>query len=58
MTQTTEDSISRVLAERAPSVGAMLLEQVKASGPREAFRYLEGDRLGVADLDRDQGPRL
>ena len=30
MTQTTEDSISRVLAERAPSVGAMLLEQVKA----------------------------
>jgi long-chain acyl-CoA synthetase len=29
---------------RPASVGAMLLERVEKSGPREAFRYLEGDR--------------
>jgi long-chain acyl-CoA synthetase len=40
MTATQQDR----LAARPPSVGAMLLAQVKGSGPREAFRYLEGDR--------------
>ena len=44
MTQTTQDSIQQQLADRPPSVGAMLVEQVAASGPREAFRYLDGDR--------------
>ena len=29
---------------RPASVGAMLLEQVEASGPKEAFRYLDGER--------------
>ncbi|GAA2099352.1 AMP-dependent synthetase/ligase [Microlunatus panaciterrae] len=38
MTETLEER----LALRPPSVGAMLLEQVRASGPREAFRYLDG----------------
>jgi long-chain acyl-CoA synthetase len=33
-----------LLAKRPASVGAMLLEQVAASAPREAFRYLEDDR--------------
>jgi long-chain acyl-CoA synthetase len=32
------------LAMRPTSVGAMLLDQVKASGPREAFRYPENSR--------------
>lgn len=32
------------LARRPSSVGQMLLDQVAASGPREAFRYLDGDR--------------
>jgi long-chain acyl-CoA synthetase len=32
------------LAQRPPSVGAMMLDQVQASGSKEAFRYLEGDR--------------
>jgi long-chain acyl-CoA synthetase len=35
---------STVLAGRAPSVAAMLLRQVEASGPREALRYRDGDR--------------
>ena len=33
-----------ILAQRPASVGAALLEQVKASGDREAFRHLRGDR--------------
>ena len=37
-------SESSVLASRAPSVGAMLLRQVAASGPREALRHRVGDR--------------
>jgi long-chain acyl-CoA synthetase len=32
------------LARRAPSVGAMLVDQAKESGPREAYRFLEGSR--------------
>ncbi|MET1008277.1 MAG: long-chain fatty acid--CoA ligase [Propionibacteriaceae bacterium] len=32
------------LANRPASVGAMFLSQVEASGPREAYRFLEGDR--------------
>ncbi len=32
------------LADRPPSVGAMFLDQVAASGPREAYRFLQGDR--------------
>ena len=32
------------LSHRAPSVAAMLLEQVAASGSREAFRYRDDDR--------------
>jgi long-chain acyl-CoA synthetase len=35
---------STLLASRPSSVAGMLLNQVKASGPREALRYLEGDR--------------
>ena len=35
---------STLLASRPPSVASMLLNQVKASGPREALRHLEGDR--------------
>jgi long-chain acyl-CoA synthetase len=35
---------STVLAGRAPSVAAMLLRQVQASGPREALRHRDGDR--------------
>jgi long-chain acyl-CoA synthetase len=35
---------STVLAGRAPSVAAMLLRQVQASGPREALRYPDGER--------------
>jgi long-chain acyl-CoA synthetase len=35
---------STVLAGRAPSVAAMLLRQVQASGPREALRHPDGDR--------------
>ena len=33
-----------VLANRPSSVGAMLQDRVAASGPREAFRYLDGGR--------------
>lgn len=33
-----------VLANRPSSVGAMLQNRVAASGPREAFRYLDGKR--------------
>jgi long-chain acyl-CoA synthetase len=32
------------LAQRPASVGAMLLDQVQASGSKEAFRYLEDER--------------
>ena len=35
---------STVLAGRAPSVAAMLLRQVQASGPLEALRHRDGDR--------------
>jgi long-chain acyl-CoA synthetase len=35
---------SSILASRAPSVGAMLVRQEAASGPREALRHREGDR--------------
>ncbi|HYP44156.1 MAG TPA: long-chain fatty acid--CoA ligase [Propionibacteriaceae bacterium] len=51
MTQTPESpgttdlqGAAERLAARPPSVGAMLLEQTKTSGPREAYRYREGDR--------------
>ena len=44
MTQIADDSVAAQLADRPPSVGAMLLAQVKASGSREAFRYLDGER--------------
>jgi long-chain acyl-CoA synthetase len=44
MTQTAEDPAAAQLADRPPSVGAMLLAQVQASGPKEAFRYLDGER--------------
>jgi long-chain acyl-CoA synthetase len=40
MSETMEER----LAMRPTSVGAMLLDQVKASGPREAFRYPENGR--------------
>jgi long-chain acyl-CoA synthetase len=33
-----------VLQQRPPSVGAMFVEQVAASGDREAFRYVDGER--------------
>ena len=33
-----------LLANRPSSVGAMLQERVAASGPKEAFRYLDGER--------------
>ena len=33
-----------LLATRPPSVGAMLAQRAEASGPREAFRYLDGER--------------
>lgn len=35
---------STLLASRPSSVAGMLLKQVKASGPREALRHLQGDR--------------
>jgi len=35
---------STLLASRQPSVAAMLTDQVRASGTREALRYLDGDR--------------
>ena len=38
------DQAQDILAQRPTSVGAMLLEQVKASGDREAFRHKVGDR--------------
>ncbi len=44
MTQTTQDEVQRRLAERPPSVGAMLQQQVETSGGREAFRYRDGER--------------
>jgi long-chain acyl-CoA synthetase len=44
MTQTAQDSVEARLADRPTTVGRMLVEQVKASGPREAFRYLDGER--------------
>lgn len=36
--------MTSTLAQRPASVGAMLLDQVRSSGTREAFRYLEDDR--------------
>ncbi len=39
-----DETMTTALAQRPPSVGAMLLDQVQASASREAFRYLEGDR--------------
>ncbi|HEX8488835.1 MAG TPA: AMP-binding protein, partial [Propionibacteriaceae bacterium] len=45
MTETPEmAAVAERLAARPPSVGAMLVDQVEKSGPREAFRYREGDR--------------
>jgi long-chain acyl-CoA synthetase len=38
------DHAQDILAQRPASVGAVLLEQVKASGEREAFRHLQGGR--------------
>ncbi|GAB2595741.1 long-chain fatty acid--CoA ligase [Microlunatus antarcticus] len=38
------DRADDIVAQRATSVGAVLLEQVKASGDREAFRHLVGGR--------------
>ncbi len=38
------DTLAERLATRPPSVGAMLLDRVRASGPDEAFRYLDGSR--------------
>jgi long-chain acyl-CoA synthetase len=38
------ETMAERLATRPPSVGAMLLERVRASGPDEAFRYLDGSR--------------
>lgn len=40
MTDTMQDRI----AARPASVGAMLLDRVRLSGPDEAFRYLDGER--------------
>ncbi|HET9872873.1 MAG TPA: long-chain fatty acid--CoA ligase [Propionibacteriaceae bacterium] len=37
-------SVDERLAMRPVSVAAMLLDQVKASGPKEAFRYRENER--------------
>ena len=44
MTQTAQDPVAARLAERLPSVAGMLLAQVEASGSKEAFRYLDGER--------------
>ncbi len=38
------DTMAERLATRPASVGAMLLDRVRASGPDEAFRYLDGSR--------------
>ena len=38
------ETMSERLAARQPSVGAMLVDRVRASGPDEAFRYLDGSR--------------
>jgi long-chain acyl-CoA synthetase len=38
------ETMAERLATRPPSVGAMLLERVRASGPDEAFRHLDGNR--------------
>ena len=38
------DQANDIVAQRATSVGAVLLEQVKASGDREAFRHLRDGR--------------
>jgi long-chain acyl-CoA synthetase len=38
------ETVAERLATRPPSVGAMLLDRVRASGPDEAFRYLDGSR--------------
>jgi len=38
------DQANDIVAQRSASVGAVLLEQVKASGDREAFRHLEDGR--------------
>ncbi|MCW2811850.1 MAG: fadD [Friedmanniella sp.] len=40
----TAAGVEARLADRPASVAAMLLAQVEASGPKEAFRYLEGGR--------------
>ncbi len=39
-----DDVLVDVVENRPASVGAMLLEQVRASGEREAFRHRQGDR--------------
>jgi long-chain acyl-CoA synthetase len=38
------ETVAERLATRPPSVGAMLLDRVRESGPDEAFRYLDGSR--------------
>ncbi len=38
------DTLDARLRDRHPSVGAMFLDQVQKSGPREAYRYLKGER--------------
>lgn len=54
------DKVAERLAARPKSVGEMLLAQVAASGPREAYRYLDGpagDRRWVSltwDQAKDQ----
>ncbi|HEX8508998.1 MAG TPA: long-chain fatty acid--CoA ligase [Propionibacteriaceae bacterium] len=42
--RTGQQAVAERLAARAPSLGAMLTRQVKESGPREAYRYRDGDR--------------
>jgi long-chain acyl-CoA synthetase len=44
MTATAQDPKEARLADRPRSVGAMFVDQVKASGPKESFRYLDGER--------------
>lgn len=46
------DTLEARLADRDPSVGAMFLNQVAKSGPREAYRYPDGD--GWASLTWDE----
>ncbi|MGO1973417.1 MAG: AMP-dependent synthetase/ligase [Propionibacteriaceae bacterium] len=46
------DTLEARLADRDPTVGAMFLDQVAKSGPREAYRYPDGG--GWASLTWDQ----